>query len=56
MKNLDKEIIWKICISVNKTSSLSEYFPYKKKAFVLLLYLLMYYIIIIASIIFNSVL
>lgn len=55
MKNLDKEIIWKICVSENKNSSLSEHFPYKKNTFVLLLYLLMYYLTI-ASIIFNSVL
>lgn len=51
MKNLDKEIIWKICASENKTSNLSEYIPHKKKVFVLLLYLLTYYLII-ASIIF----
>lgn len=50
MKNLDKEIIWKICVSENKTSNLSEYIPHKKKALVLLLYLLMPYLIIASSI------
>lgn len=46
MKNLDKEIIWKICVSENKTSNLSEYISHKKKVFVILLYILMYYLII----------
>lgn len=50
MKNLDKEIIWKICVSENKTSNLSEYIPHKKKVLILLLYLLMHYLIIASSI------
>lgn len=56
MKTLDKEIIWKLsCASENKNSSLSEYFPYEKKAFVLLLCLVTLHLII-TSTASNSVL